>query len=272
MVKVKKIHYCWFGNKPIPEEDIKCIESWKEFFPEYEIIKWDESNFDVNICDYVKEAYEAQKWAYVSDFARLYILYNNGGFYFDTDVKVLKNFDDILSKGPFMGRENVYPLIGVNPGIGMYLEERMPVIGEILDNYYSDRFIGADGLPNYKTIVERVTEVLVKNGLTAQNKVQMVAGLNIYPKEYFCPLDYNTGEIEQTPNTYSIHLFNASWLDVKMKRRRAISEKIRKFLPPICSELIVRLYMASSRNLELVLSGNLKLVIKKIRKKIKNEK
>lgn len=269
---VKKIHYCWFGNNPLSSEDMDCIESWKKFFPDYEIVRWDESNFDINICDYVREAYDAKKWAYVSDFARMFILYNNGGLYFDTDVKVVKSFDDILSEGPFMGRENYNPLIGVNPGIGLYLDKKMPIINEILNNYYEDHFIKEDGSFNYKTIVERVTEVLVGKGLTGENKIQKVAGLNIYPKEYFCPLDYKTGHLNRTENTHSIHLFNASWLDSKMKKRRLVSEKIRKIFPAFCSELVVRIYMIGSRNLELIFSGNVKLVLKKIRKRISYER
>ena len=102
----KTIHYCWFGGNPLPEMAIKCIESWKKFLPDYEIKQWDESNFDVNMIPYAAEAYKAKKYAFVSDFARFWILYNYGGLYFDTDVEVIKPMDNIIAKGPFMVCEN----------------------------------------------------------------------------------------------------------------------------------------------------------------------
>ena len=101
----KIIHYCWFGRNPLPESAIKCINSWKKFFPDYEIKEWNEDNFDVNIIPYTKEAYEAKKYAFVSDYARFWILYHHGGLYFDTDVEVIKAMDDIIELGPFMGVE-----------------------------------------------------------------------------------------------------------------------------------------------------------------------
>ena len=99
----KTIHYCWFGRGELPEKAKQCIESWKKFCPDYEIKEWNEDNFDMNSCAYVKEAYEAKKWAFVSDYARFEILYKYGGLYFDTDVELVKSFDDIVSKGTFMG-------------------------------------------------------------------------------------------------------------------------------------------------------------------------
>ena len=101
----KIIHYCWFGGNPLPELAMKCIESWRTYFPDYEIKEWNEDNFDVNIIPYTKEAYENKKYAFVSDYARFWILYNHGGIYFDTDVEVIKKMDDIIEKGSFMGCE-----------------------------------------------------------------------------------------------------------------------------------------------------------------------
>ena len=102
----KVIHYCWFGRNPLPPFAVKCIESWKKFLPGYEIKEWNEDNFDVNIIPYTQEAYEARKYAFVSDYARFYILYHHGGIYFDTDVEVIKSIDDIIERGAFMGCEN----------------------------------------------------------------------------------------------------------------------------------------------------------------------
>ena len=130
----KIIHYCWFGGKELPESAKKCIDSWKRFFPDYKIKEWNESNFDINYCDYTKEAYEAKKWAFVSDVARFKILYENGGFYFDTDVEVIKSFDDIISNGAFMGFENDKKCL-VNPGLGLGVEAGNQFYKEMLDLY-----------------------------------------------------------------------------------------------------------------------------------------
>ena len=126
----KVIHYCWFGRNPLPESAKKCINSWRKYLPDYEIKEWNEDNFDVNIIPYTREAYEVKKYAFVSDYARFWILYHHGGLYFDTDVEVIKPLDDIIDRGPFMGVEvgatsgGAPPLVapglglGVNPGLG----------------------------------------------------------------------------------------------------------------------------------------------------------
>ena len=114
----KKIHYCWFGGNPLPNDAKLCIESWKKYCPDYEIIEWNESNFDFKECQYAKEAYEAKKWAFVSDYARFKILYDNGGLYFDVDVEIVQALDNIINNGPFMGIENDKTK-AVNPGLGL---------------------------------------------------------------------------------------------------------------------------------------------------------
>ena len=131
----KVIHYCWFGRNPLPSLAIKCIESWRKYLPDYEIKEWNEDNFDVNIIPYTQEAYQVGKYAFVSDYARFWILYKYGGLYFDTDVEVIKPMDDIIARGPFMGCEkdvsdtsvaSVAPGLGlgVNPGRGPWVEPR----------------------------------------------------------------------------------------------------------------------------------------------------
>lgn len=205
----KKIHYCWFGGKPLNKLGIKCLDSWKKYFPDYEIIEWNESNFDVNCCQYVREAYEAQKWAFVSDYARFKILYEQGGVYFDTDVEVIKSFDDILNKGNFMGCEN--EVSAVNPGLGLAVAPGLGLIKEILEDYEKASFLNEDGSLDLTTIVTRTTNILKRHGLQDINRIQTVAEVNIYPREYFCPIDMTTGKIEITPNTYSIHRYAGSW-------------------------------------------------------------
>ena len=225
----KVIHYCWFGRNPLPPLAIKCIESWKKYLPDYEIKEWNEDNFNVNIIPYTKEAYQAKKYAFVSDYARFWILYKYGGIYFDTDVEVIKPLDDIIAYGSFMGCEKdgatgggtpaVAPGLGlgVNPGLGLYKE--------ILEMYATLHFVLSDGALNLKTVVQYTTEILCKHGLKDTNQIQEVAGVMIYPKEYFCPLD-STLVMKMTENTRSIHHFGSSWLP---KRKRVI-KRIKRLL------------------------------------------
>ena len=183
----KKIHYCWFGGNSLPELATKCIDSWKKFCPDYEIIEWNESNFDINCCDYVREAYQAKKWAFVSDYARFKILYENGGLYFDTDVEMIKSLDDIISNGGFMGRESDAD-VSVAPGLGLAVSPGLELYREILDFYHKQHFINKDGNLNLNTVVDYTTEILLKYGLKNTEEIQQIAGINIYPKEYFCPI------------------------------------------------------------------------------------
>ena len=141
----KVVHYCWFGGNQLPDDAKKCIESWRKFFPEYEIKEWNECNFDVNCCDYVKEAYAAKKWAFVSDYARFWILYHEGGLYFDTDVEVIKDMSDIIAKGAFMGCETDNKCapglgLGANPGLGLGANPGLGLYKEILDYYEKIHF------------------------------------------------------------------------------------------------------------------------------------
>ena len=215
----KVIHYCWFGKNDLPEMAKKCIDSWRKYLPEYEIKEWNEDNFDVNCCDYVKEAYQAKKWAFVSDYARFKILYENGGVYFDTDVEVIKTIDDIIENGPFMGCEMNTQInfsgkcttIKVNPGLGIAAEPYMNFYKEVIDYYNSHHFRKEDGSLDTTTIVEYTTDLLESHGYVANNEIQDVAKIRIYPVDYFCPLDYCTGVMKQTGNTRTIHWFSSTW-------------------------------------------------------------
>lgn len=215
----KVIHYCWFGRSALPELAIKCIDSWKRFLPEYEIKEWNEDNFDVNIIPYTAEAYKAKKYAFVSDYARFWILYHYGGLYFDTDVEVIKDMDNIINNGPFMGFENKEGVItkkgdftnGVNPGLGIGSFSRSPIYKEILDSYNNNHFIKADGSYNLFTIVDRTTMILSRYGLSDTNSMQEVAGIFVYPWDFFCPIRTLDGKMCKTNNTVSIHHFAASW-------------------------------------------------------------
>lgn len=222
----KVIHYCWFGGKQLPQDAVDCIKSWKKYYPDYEIVEWNEDNFDVNICDYVKEAYAEKKWAFVSDYARFWILYNYGGLYFDTDVEVIKRASDIIAKGAFMGNECSLEKdkVLVNPGLGMGAEKELPFFKTVLD-YYSiihfDKF-------HMKTVCEYTTELLNELGYQYDGMIKTISGLNIYPVDYFCPMNYYTGEISITQNTCSIHHFSATWITDKEKKAMQTQKKIEE--------------------------------------------
>lgn len=224
----KKIHYCWFGSKPLDKMGQKCLASWKKYFPDYEIIEWNESNFDVNCCQYVKEAYEAKKYAFVSDYAHYKILYEQGGIYFDTDVEVIKPFDDILAKGAFFGCENPTVKTGMsaNPGLGCAVAPGLGFYKEVLDDYERSSFYNEDGSMNLYTIVQRTTDLLRKHGLQDTMEIQCVADIYIYPAEYFCPINIMTKSLIITENTYAIHHYAGSWLSKKDKFKQFIRKVV----------------------------------------------
>lgn len=208
----KVIHYCWFGRNPLPKLAKKCIASWKKFFPDYEIKEWNEDNFDVNIIPYTREAYAAKKYAFVSDYARFWILYHYGGVYFDTDVEVIKPMDDIIERGAFMGRERGTGGM-VAPGLGLGVGPLNSLYQQMLDKYTSISFRLQDGTLNTKTIVFYMTELLDQRGLKIDNSMQMIDGIMIYPEEYFCPMDSTSGLLNVTNETCSIHWYNCSWMN-----------------------------------------------------------
>lgn len=226
----KVVHYCWFGGNPLPADAKKCIESWRKFFPEYEIKEWNEHNFDVNCCDYVKEAYAAKKWAFVSDYARFWILYHEGGLYFDTDVEVIKDMSNIIAQGAFMGCEtddkcNPGLGLGANPGLGLYKE--------ILDYYEKIHFL-IEGNTT-ETVVTHTSKILKSHGWVGNGEIEQIEGVTIYPPEYFCPMDYKTGKLNITPNTQSIHWYTASWQSSYSKAKTKLQQLLG---PSLTSEII----------------------------------
>ena len=229
----KKIHYCWFGGNPIPENYKKYIQTWRNYFPDYEIIEWNEQNFDVYCNSYVAQAYAAKKWAFVSDFARFKILYEQGGLYFDTDVEVINDMTRLIARGPFLGTEiklkNGKQEYHINPGLGLASEPAMPILGEILDFYAGLSFLNADGTNNTTTIVKYTTDIFIKHGYNLLDEtIQMVEGFAIYPPEYFNPMNPFTKEICCTENTYSIHWYAASWHSAKDRRKKILKKLLGK--------------------------------------------
>lgn len=223
----KIIHYCWFGGNPLPDLAIKCIESWKKYCPDFEIKEWNESNYDLNSCDYVKEAAMHNKWAFVSDYARYDILYRYGGVYLDTDVELIKPIDDILNKGAFFGIEDSFNTKDkekymIAPGLGMGVPQQFLIIKELLQIYKNEHFILEDGSYNKKTVVDYMTDIMKKYGFDEKNREQVCGGVTIYPAEFFCPMNYSTGIITLTQNTRSIHHYNMSWKSEYEKKLKSL--------------------------------------------------
>lgn len=240
----KIIHYCWFGRNPLPKTAQKCIESWRKFLPDYVIKEWNEDNFDISLCRYASEAYSVKKYAFVSDYARFWILYHYGGLYFDTDVELIRPIDDIIERGAFMGCERsadsvqsadnmrVAPGLGlgINPGLGLGLKSGISLYREILDFYEHAHFFNVDGTPNtIDTVVTITTRILYSHGLKQTSKVQKCAGIWIYPKDYFAPKDVDTKIITITKNTRSIHHYDASWAEWYDRAAGERRDTLRKF-------------------------------------------
>lgn len=221
----KKIHYCWFGGNPKSKLINKCMDSWKKFFPDYEIIEWNEENFDINCCQYVKEAYENKKWAFVSDYARHYVLNKYGGVYVDTDVEILKPIDELLASN-FIGFEKESQ---VNSGLIMGCEKNSSFCKKILEEYNLDKFINEDGL-NLRTVCERATDIFVSYGLKLDNTTQEVSDYIVYDTSYFNPYNFITGRIKITENTYTIHHYAGSWLSKKELRKKKMIRIISKII------------------------------------------
>ena len=209
----KVIHYCWFGGKPIPEQYIKYMESWKKICPGYEIKEWNERNFDLSLCDYVKEAYEEKKWAFVSDYARLKIIYEEGGIYLDTDVELIKPLDDLLNEKCFLTTETTGYIA---TGLGFGAEKGSEVIRLMLAEYSGRHFRGENGVYDTVTCPKRNTDALKKIGFQfSDTTILRLQNCIILPPEYFCPIDCESGSVHITENTISVHHYAGSWISEK---------------------------------------------------------
>lgn len=204
----KIIHYCWFGGKPKPKLAEKCLQSWKKFCPDYQILEWNEDNFDISTAPmYVRQAYEAGRWAFVTDYVRLRGLTELGGIYMDTDVEVIRPLDPFLEQKAFAGFEHVER---VQTGL-LACEKGFPLFLDFLRYYDDATFLRPDGTVDTTTNVEVLTNLCRQRGLVLNDRFQVVEGLAIYPREVFCPVDFDTKKLKKTRKTVTIHWFSGSW-------------------------------------------------------------
>jgi mannosyltransferase OCH1-like enzyme len=223
----KIIHYCWFGGKEKPPIIKKCIDSWKQYLADYEMIEWNEQNFDIKSHPYVEEAYECKKFAFVSDYVRVHALYHFGGIYLDTDVEVYKSFNDLLHHESFWGfeQENFIATSTIGAAKGNHL------IKLFLDSYQNKRFIKEDGTFDDFTNVAAVTKILTRLGLKTNNEFQVIENLGaFYPQTYFSPYDYINCRTFKTNKTYTMHLFHKSWIPPKVKFKGNIKKVVAMFI------------------------------------------
>lgn len=220
----KKIHYCWFGKKPKSGLYRKCIESWYRLCPDYEITEWNEDNFDLGRHPYLQWCYDRGKWAFISDFARLIILKEQGGIYLDTDVELIRSPNGLLEYGAFMSFENnTY----INTGIGLGSEPGHPVLDVLLQSYLE---MSPDGDGNFSLVpCPRLnTQVLLPLGLRQDGTRQQVCRAEILPSDYMNPYDDPTGSLHKTENTVSIHWYGKSWMNKRTILRSCLTRPIHR--------------------------------------------
>lgn len=212
----KIIHYCWFGRGEMPQLAKDCIASWHKFMPDWEYKLWNEDNFDINCNQYVREAYESRKFAFVTDYVRLWALYNEGGVYMDTDVEVLKSYEPLMSLTAFTGYEGSKhqpPVTGTmasEPG-GEWVKEQ-------LEHYEGARFLKEDGSMDLTTNTQTISRIMAEGGFKTDGKYQIYKDMHIFPCEYFCPRQ-TTGEYLRTENTYCDHHFLSTWSGGRSKEK-----------------------------------------------------
>ena len=228
----KIIHYCWFGGKDKPPLAERCIKSWHKFCPDYEIREWNEQNFDVNSAPlYVRQAYEAKRWAFVTDYVRLVALTQVGGIYLDTDVEIVKPLTPFMSHEAFAGFEHIDR---VQTGL-LACRKQFPLFLEFLRYYDTASFRKEDGSLDTTTNVEILTQLCRQRGMVCNDTFQVIDGLAIYPKEVFCPVDYDTMKRRKSRKTVTIHWFSGSWhteeelLAMKEEKDRLRQERISNF-------------------------------------------
>ena len=227
----KKIHYCWFGGKELPELAKKCIASWEKFCPDYEIIRWDESNFDLDQTPYTRWCYDQGKWAFLSDYVRLAVVAEQGGLYFDTDVELVKSPEELLQYGAFYGFENSS---AVNTGQGFGAQAQHPTIMAMCQEYLDLKENEDQACPALNTAA------LLSMGLVLNGQRQNVAGAEILPADYLNPYDDATGRLYRTENTLGIHWYSKSWIDKRTVLRSKLTRPLHRIFGKDCFRWLKR--------------------------------
>lgn len=212
----KIIHYCWFGKKSIPDKEQSCVATWKTYFPEYEFKFWYDENFDYGACLFARQAYENKKYAFVSDYARAKVLYEYGGLYLDTDVKVLKSFTDLMERSTGIAGFERKAFIGTAV---LACQPNDPCIQELLSYYETHSFLQADGSFDNIANVSIFTDILKTHGLTLGGGCQTVKNFQIYSREWFYPKKMGEDSFRVTEETAAIHMCSNSWLTERERRR-----------------------------------------------------
>lgn len=222
----KKIHYCWVGGNPLPEKDRKCIESWRRVCPDWEIIRWDETNYDFHKVPYMAQAYDAKKWGFVPDYARLDIVSSEGGIYLDTDVELLRPPEPLLlAYSGYMGwSQDGY----ANPGLGFGAEAGNEVLSHLMSAYDKLSFLREDGSCNLIASPHYATDSLREIGFENLGEIQVIDGFALLPPDYLDPLNPDTGTLEKTANTLSAHLYFGSWLSERDRYQKELRRRLNK--------------------------------------------
>ena len=250
----KIIHYCWLSGDPYPESIQRCIDSWKRMLPDYELVLWDTKRFDLSSSIWVKQAFESKKYAFAADYIRMYALYHFGGIYLDSDVEVIKSFDDLLHLPYFIGQENTPSGIEAAT-IGS--EKGWPLAKLMLDRYDSKCFRGEEGHMDLRSLPYLLRRCIEFNytynpidSISRFNPDETV--VNVFPVDYFSPKEWTNGRITVTDCTYSIHHFAASWMSSvtkKKSKRILLKEKIALLYRKGCSLNCRNIVLLSNRSL-----------------------
>lgn len=222
----KIIHYCWFGGKEKPNKIQKCIDTWKKILSDYTFMEWNETNFDINEFLYTKDAYDAKKYAFVSDVARVKALYEYGGIYLDTDVVVYKSFDKILNNACVFGFEQENYIATSF----MACEKNHALMCQFYEMYRNLNFYSENGEIIEGTNVSKLTRLLEEKGLIRNNQYQVLEDIVIYPQEYFSPYDYSNCIKQNTENTICEHLYFVSWMSSKTRFNKVVKKILVKFI------------------------------------------
>lgn len=221
----KKIHYCWFGRGEIPEQNKRWMESWKKYCPDYEIIRWDESNYDVTKNQYMYEAYQAKKWGFVPDYARMDIIYNNGGIYLDTDVELLKNLDELLYQKAFAGIDGTR---NISWGLGFGACKGCGIIKDVKDFYIDKSFKNEDGSLKIVAAPILQKDFFTKRGYVNNGEYQVIDEMTVYPEKILSAKCNFTGRICPTENSFSVHHYDGSWIPELKQKNLQNEELFRK--------------------------------------------